>query len=123
MQATTEQVQRLMETALVAAGAGLQDNAEDIFTGIQAVRPESELPAVGRAFGLMSAGRLPDSVLLLEQTASRHPDSELALSFLGAALKLSGRNQAAQDVLRRVAGAGTNAAAVNLAAAMAQNPV
>lgn len=115
MNPTTEQIQRLMEVAMVAAGNGLATDAETIFQGIAAVRRDSELPLVGRAFLSMNRGRFPEAIDLLQQALEKQPDSELALGFLGAALKFSGMNQAAEQVLEQVSGHGNNKAAVALA--------
>jgi thioredoxin-like negative regulator of GroEL len=77
---------------------------------------------VGRAFVLMNRGRFPESTQLLKAVLAKNPESELALCFLGAALRLSGHNQAANDAFAQLADAGQNAAAVELANALTQNP-
>ena len=122
MTPSTGQVKRLMEIGLVAAGNGYTTDAETIFAGIQAVRPESELPVIGRAFVKMNSGQLQDSIHLLRAALERNPDSDLALSFLGAALKFSGHNHAAEDAFSQVAEAGLTTEAVEMAKALAQNP-
>jgi len=45
-----------MEIRYVAVGRGLQSHAEDIFNGLAAARPESELPLVGLAVCKMNFG-------------------------------------------------------------------
>lgn len=123
MQPSTEQVQRLMEIAFVAAGNGLTSDAETIFAGIQAVRPESELPIIGRAIIKMNSGQLQDSIHLLREALLHNPDSDLGLSFLGVALQLSGHNHAAAEAFSQVADAGITTEAVELATTFAQGTV
>lgn len=123
MQPSTEQVQRLMEIAFVATGNGLTSDAETIFAGIQAVRPESELPIIGRAIIKMNSGQLQDSIHLLREALLHNPDSDLGLSFLGVALQLSGHNHAAAEAFSQVADAGITTEAVELATTFAQGTV
>ena len=118
MQPSTENVQRLMEIGFVAAGNGLLADAEVIFAGVQAARPDSELPLVGRAFIRMNAKQHRDAVLLLQQAMEKNPESDLAMSFLGAALQMSGMNQASREVLQQVIDANGNEQAVELAKAL-----
>ena len=121
MQASTENVQLLMETALMAVGFGQYREAEKIFAAIQAVRPDSELPLVGRGVMLLNAGQHLDAIAWLQKAAEQNPDSELAVSFLGVALKLAGMNKAGDDVLQEVVRAGESTASVALADAMLQH--
>ena len=115
MQPNTQSVQRLMEIGLMAAGNGLLSDAETIFLGLAAARPESELPLVGRAFVRMNAGRHKEAALLLQQAMEKNPDSDLAMSFLGAALQMSGLTSASLDVLQQVIEANGNPEAVEFA--------
>ncbi|MDR0428749.1 MAG: hypothetical protein LBG86_01795, partial [Puniceicoccales bacterium] len=51
-------LQMLMQLGFVACGKGYPSLAIDIFTGISAVRPHSELPRIGRAFAHVLRGQL-----------------------------------------------------------------
>lgn len=115
MQPSTRNVQLLMEIGMVAAGNGLFADAEAIFNGVQAIRPESELPLVGRAIIRMQVKKYPEALFLLREAMEKNPESDLAMSFLGAALHLSGMNQASREVLGQVVDAGGNPQAVELA--------
>ena len=115
MQPSTESVQRLMEIGFVAVGNGLLTDAEAIFAGVQAVRPDSELPLIGRAFVRMNARQYREAVRLLQQAMEKNPESDLAMGFLGAALKLSGMNQTSREVLQQVIDANGSEEAVALA--------
>ena len=118
MQPSTESVQRLMEIGFVAAGNGWLADAEAIFSGVQAARPDSELPLVGRAFIRMNARQHREAAMLLQQAMEKNPESDLAMSFLGATLQMSGMNQASRDVLEQVIEANNNEQAVELAKAL-----
>ena len=118
MNPSSESVQRLMELGFIAAANGHAKDAEVIFAGVQAVRPDSELPMIGNAFVAMSNGKLPDTIQTLQAAVQKNPESELAQSFLGATLKIAGMNQAADQALQRVIDTGSDKAAVGLAEAM-----
>ena len=121
MQPSTDNVQRLMEVGFVAVGNGLLVDAETIFFGVQAVRPDSELPLIGRAFLLMNSKLFGDAIQLLRLAVEKNPDSDFAVSFLGAALKMSGHNHAGNEVLQQVLDEGNHVEAVNFAQALMQN--
>ena len=46
----SEMVQLLMDIGYVATGRGFQSQANDIFNGIIAARPNSELPLIGLVY-------------------------------------------------------------------------
>ena len=69
----------------------------------------------------MNSEQFGDAIHLLRLAVEKNPDSDLAVSFLGAALKLSGHNHAGNEVLQQVLDEGTNAKAVNFAEALMQN--
>jgi len=66
MNASTETVRLLMEIGLMAAGAGLIDEAGKIFEGVRAVRPDDASPLVGLAIAQIHSGRPHDAVDTLE---------------------------------------------------------
>lgn len=122
MNASTELVQRLMEVGYVAAGNGYSKQAEAIFAGVQAVRPESELPSIGLAVMQLNAGLCEVAVKTLEEEGlKRNPDSELVQSFLGLALKLGGQSARSEQVLQKVIASGSNTQAVELARSLLAN--
>lgn len=110
-----------MEIGFVAAGNGLYREAEQIFIGIEAVRPESELPLVGRAFIRMNAGKPQSAIPLLKESLEINPDSDMALCFLGIASKLAGMSQASVEVFEQVIQANQTPEAIDLAQAMLEN--
>ncbi len=116
MEASTELIQKLMELAYVATGNGLHREASTIFGAVASLRPESEMPLIGLAVTQMNAGRAPDAVRTLgEKALTIAPASQLALCFLGLALKLSGLRAESQSVLQDVVTANTEPHAVEMA--------
>jgi Flp pilus assembly protein TadD len=99
----TELVQILMDAGFVATGSGRHSQAEIIFNGLAAARPESELPWIGLAVVLMNTGKSEEAAVLLQDKGLQiNPDSCLARSFLGLAHKLSGHGAEAERVLNSV---------------------
>ena len=115
MNANTETVRLLMEVGLLAASTGLADKATKIFDGIHAVRPESELPLVGRSIAQIHAGLPADAADTLEAALRINANSEFAKSYLGMAMLLSGRPFDAKSVLNSVVTEGHEASTVALA--------
>jgi Flp pilus assembly protein TadD len=85
-------VRRLLEIGYIAAGNGLFADAELIFRGVAAVRPESVAPAIGRAVAALNRGDAAEAVRRLEAERERSPDDPLLQAFLGLALRSAGRN-------------------------------
>lgn len=96
------EVQLMMEIGFLAVGSNRFGDAERIFTGIQSVRPDSELPLIGRAVVRMAAEKIDDAIQLLQMAVQKNEDSFLAMSFLGTALQMANYNSAATDVLQQV---------------------
>ena len=69
----TEAIQRLMEVGYVAAGMGMHSEAESIFMGIQAARPDSEYPQIGWAVVRMNAGLHDDAIHILRNVLDQIP--------------------------------------------------
>ena len=89
---SAESLRRLLEIGYVAAGNGYFAEAETIFRGLAAVRPESSAPAIGRAVSALNRGMAADAVGVLEAERKRSPDDALVQAFLGLALQSAGRN-------------------------------
>lgn len=106
----------LLEIGYMAAGTGLFAQADTIFHGLAAHRPDSELPWVGVAVARMNAGQ-PDEAtrILREEALKRVPGSDVAKSFLGLSLKLAGYNAESVRVLEEVVATGQETSAVAMA--------
>ena len=119
MEIETNTVQLLMETGYLAGGYGFYKESEDIFEGIQSIRPDSELPIIGLAVTKMNAGKNEEAARILWERALKiNPESDLAKSFLGLALKLAGLQTESEAVLKEVTDDGKNEAAIKLAQAL-----
>lgn len=114
----TEAVRRLMEIGYMAAGGGMTAQADVIFAGVQAARPDSELPLIGRAVARLNSGRADDAITLLRQALERNPDSDLAAAFLGLALSQAGLRSAADALLQQVRAANRDPQAAALAGSL-----
>jgi predicted Zn-dependent protease len=111
-------VRQLMEVGYLAAGRNLAPFAERIFAAIEAVRPDSDAPAVGRAMALLNAGEPAEAVATLRAAAAKFPQSETVKSFLGLALQMAGMNQESTTVLRDVLDKGSDPKAKAMAEAV-----
>jgi len=112
----TSTLKLLMECGYLAACEGRTQDAVIVFEGIQAVRPSSELPAVGQGFAYLNAGQFPQAVAVLKNEAlKRNPESSSAKAFLGIALKNLGYHDEADRLLAQVIESNDDEAAVRLA--------
>lgn len=121
MEASTELVRLLMEIGFVGMEAGLADDAIKVFDGVQAVRPDSEMPLIGRSIVQMSVNRPEDAVATLETATKMNPKSLFVKSYLGMALKLAGKSWKGRAVLNDVVATKGDAAAVALAQRLLQD--
>jgi len=112
---SADSVRRLLEIGYIAAGNGYFADAELIFRGVAAVRPESSAPAIGRAVAALNRGAAGEAVRLLEAERERSPSDALSQAFLGLALRSAGRNAEATAALEAATKSGDP-----IAAAMAQ---
>ena len=110
-----DSLRRLLEIGYVAAGNGYFAEAETIFRGVAAMRPESSAPVIGRAVSALNRGMAAEAVRLLEAERQRSPDDALVQAFLGLALRSAGRNAESTAAL-----AALSDSADAVAAAMAQ---
>ena len=109
-------LQLLMEVGFLAGGYGYLGEAEIIFDGLKAVRPQNESPLIGLAFAKMNNNQMDEAIRILEEEALKvNPQSDLARSFLGLALKLSGRVEQCLPILREVVERNSDEAAVKVA--------
>jgi tetratricopeptide (TPR) repeat protein len=116
MEIEKDLLQLLMETGHLASGYGYFPEAEVIFSGLRAVRPESEYPLIGLALAKMNARKYIEAIkILMEEALKVNPKSDLAKSFLGLALKLSGLREESVTVLREVIAADRDKIAVKIA--------
>lgn len=87
----------------MATGGGMHRDAETIFVGVQAARPKSEAPQIGRALVRLNLGQPDAAALILRDALQKHPDSAAAMAHLGVALQQAGMRSAAENVLQQAA--------------------
>ncbi len=106
----------LSDLGFIAGGRGMLPLAQKIYEGLMIARPEHESPYIGLAMAMMFSQQPKQAAELLRASAlAINPESELARSFLGLALKLDGDVQGAREQLEAVAESGSDQAAVELA--------
>ena len=99
----TEMVKILMETGYMALRWGMILKAKTIFEGVQAVRPQSEIPLIGLALFHMHNGKMEEAIRLLKKEAlPLNPESEMTRTFLGFLLKKAGFSGESEQVLSEV---------------------
>jgi hypothetical protein len=99
----SELMQLLMELGYVAVGRGFQTRAQDIFDGIIAARPNSELPLIGAAVCRINFGDFVGGAkILAEQALKINPDSGAAKCFLAMAIKEIGGKREADELVGQV---------------------
>lgn len=99
----SELVKILMDIGYVATGRGFQSQAADIFSGVIAARPNSELPLIGLAVSKINFGNfLEASKILSERALIINPNSGLAKCFLSMAIRALGGKSEADELLNEV---------------------
>ena len=115
MNVSTDAAQRMMEIGLMAAGFGRVVDSETILRGVEAVRPDSELPLVALAVRSMTMGRNQEAIALLRSALEKKPESDTARSMMALVLRKAGLNQASQRAAQQVIDAGGDNKATALA--------
>jgi tetratricopeptide (TPR) repeat protein len=109
-------LQILTEIGYVAAGCGLSRQAESIFTGIIAVRPNSEFSWISYAIAKISMGHLSEAFEMLTKRALvLNPKNDLAKAFLGLILSRVGSHKISEQFLNQVIDENQTPEAVQLA--------
>lgn len=90
----------LAEIGFIGAQGHQPTAARALFEALQVLRPDSNLPYIGRALAAISSGRAQDAVSILrDEGLKQHPGDAELLSFLGLALKEAGQSAEAASVL------------------------
>lgn len=106
----------LSEIGFLATKCGLWPHAEVIFMGVEAVRPASEFPFMSHAIARMTVGDDATAINLLQNKALKiNPQNSMARSFLGMALKRSGKTEEAHQHFDTVIAANDDAKATEMA--------
>lgn len=109
-------LRNMASLGLMAADQGRIHEAERIFQGLAAVRPDHEAVLLGLAYTRMNIGAYDEALDILHNKAmALYPDNEILTCFCGLALHLDGKPGAARDLLDPISASGKNPLAVNLA--------
>jgi len=115
-------LQLLMQIGFLASGRGNISGAETIFSGVQAQRPESEYPLIGRAVNRLNDLDYEGAIrILISEALEKNPESDLAKGFLGFALRKAGLTGHSREVCREVVDAGRDEVAMAMAAAVLED--
>ena len=123
MDISSDWVRRIGEIGFMAAGYGMTPQAEALFQGLDAVRPEAEYGAIGRAFLAMTQNQFDEAARLLRDEAlKRNPQSHEAQALLGLALRQAGRNAEAEGLLKTLVEQAPDSDGARLAEALLAHP-
>ena len=91
----SEELEVLLEAAILYRDAGCLDHARDIFQGVRSLSPSSEIPEVGLGTVAFQRGRFEEAKKHYLRALQRNPDSAWAHAHLGEAeLFLMNREEA-----------------------------
>lgn len=94
----TSDVRLLVDIGFTALSAGLDVEAEAIFDGVKAARPEQEVGPLGLAMVQMARNDLDGAVSTLRAL----PPSDAVLTYMGLALARRGDGAQARELFRTV---------------------
>lgn len=81
----TEELEVLLEAAILYREAGGLDHARDIFQGVRSLAPSSEIPEVGLGTVAFHRGNFAEAKKHYLRALQRNPDSAWAYAHLGEA--------------------------------------
>jgi hypothetical protein len=109
----TSDVRLLVDIGFMALSAGLDAEAEAIFDGVKAARPEQEAGPLGLAMVQMARNDLDGAVSTLRAL----PPSDAVLTYMGLALARRGDDMQACELFRTVIGSADGTPFAELCAA------
>jgi len=92
---------KLLEVGYYAMAKGQFSKAEQIFSGLLAVRPESEYPVIALAILKMNSNKAQEAAYLIRNSPQTLA-SPMGRAYLAMALQLSGLSSEATEVLEEV---------------------
>lgn len=93
------EVALLLESGYLYLEMQKHKEAEDIFTGVAALVPHSDVPLICLGNLFFSQGRFDRALKFHKEALGRNPDSALAQAHLGEALMFMGRRDQAKQAL------------------------
>ncbi len=103
MELTKDELQLLLEVALMAVGQNHFVSAAAILDALEGYRPGHESLDVARAVMLLSQRHSREALdFITDQALERHPGNGLLEAFRGVALIQLGRNEEARPILQNL---------------------
>jgi len=96
-----EEIIFLMEAGFIYRDAGKYQEARDVFRGVMALRPDSEIPQVAIGTTLFVEGKIDEAITTYQAALDRHPESAYAHAHLGEALFMKKEFDQARESLTR----------------------
>jgi tetratricopeptide (TPR) repeat protein len=96
-----EEVIFLMEAGFIYRDAGKYQEARDVFRGVLALKPDSEIPQVAIGTTLFVEGKLDEAIATYRAALERQPESAYAYAHLGEALFMKKEFEPARESLSR----------------------
>lgn len=92
----------LMEAGYIYLGMQRFKEAQEVFEGVSAFKPESEIPLVALAGISFCQGKLKEAEKVYEKALKLNPDSLYGKAYLAETLFFDGQRGAAEQLLREV---------------------
>ena len=96
-----DEIDFLMEAGFIYRDAGKYQEARDVFRGVMALRPNSEIPQVAIGTTLFVEGKLDEAIDAYRGALERQPESAYAYVHLGEALFMKKEFDEARKKLQR----------------------
>jgi len=101
VEASQEEIIFLMEAGFIYRDAGKYQEARDVFRGVMALRPDSEIPQVAIGTTLFVEGKLDEAITAYQAALEKQPESAYAYAHLGEALFMKKEFDTAREKLSR----------------------
>jgi len=101
VEASQEEIIFLMEAGFIYRDAGKYQEARDVFRGVTALRPDSEIPQVAIGTTFFVEGKLDEAITAHQAALEKHPESAYAYAHLGEALFMKKEFDTAREKLSR----------------------
>ena len=106
------EVALLLESGYLYMEMNKHKEAEEIFTGVAALVPQSDEPLISLGNLFFSQGRFDRALKFHKDALSRNPESALAQAHIGEALLFMGRRDQARDALEKAIAMGDDNASL-----------
>lgn len=98
---TQDEVIFLMEAGLIYRDAGKYQEAREVFRGVMALYPNSDIPYVAYGTTLFAEGNYEEAISNYQTALVKNPESAYAYAHLGEAFFMKKDFEAARDNLLR----------------------